>query len=751
MTKPPFSRVTPAFVLTALCLMATFDAAAQNVPAAIAFGARHAVALRSNGEVLTWGENIGCQLGRGGGNASATPGLVLRNATAVAAAADHTLALTADGRVYAWGSNNEGALGTGKEYDECEGPALVASLADTTITHIATGKGFSVAVSTDGRLFCTGDNSMGQCPRGRGGPFLSFAEVPLPEIAGRVAAVAAGGFHTLVLLKGGSVFAFGRGRDGQLGNGVTRNGQAMVPALTDVVAISAGMWHSAAVRADGSVWLWGNDLKSQLCDGATANKSVPTRVESLPVGATATHVAAGGHSTLIRLSDGTLLGCGDNQFRPLGADQPAVVTMPARLAAGVSGAGLAIGGGNGAFSPDGCAVRVSGDNDRGIVSAAGGSAYHPFVVRAGLMLCGTRTETPVIAAGARPSVVVNAPPPAGQSGCWTPRVEEDASTDPRFASLRQSMLAAEALLRQNPAFMAAPVPVRYRSSFSISPLENSARVHVKAVPERKADGTRLWTGTCGVIPQVDRIGGAIFQVSVFFNLAARGPMLGATGRVPTQTGVVAGHPEFDGWVLLTSGGRLPWVPLTVADALDAEGARRKAQLADWVKTSVNAKPIDPAAIQNAYDAMKTLDPAAAAKMRTQLEAIAAEAVRQQRDVAPATTAQFEKAVSDYETYRATLTAAQLAAPAVWRGPTTGTSRALHAAHQDLSNIAPGPAEHAMGVKPDAAFPDPRGSGRVEAIAIHFPDEPDPRQVERRAWRQRVRERFDFAALAALVR
>lgn len=749
MTRPLLFRVSATGVLALLCLGAARDASAQVASGSIAFGARHAVALRVNGEVVTWGENIGCQLGRGGGNASATPGLVLRNATEVAAAADHTLALTADGKVYAWGSNNEGALGTGREYDECEGPALVASLADTTITHIATGKGFSVAVSADGRLFCTGDNSMGQCPRGRGGPFLSFEEVPLPEIAGRIAAVAAGGFHTLVLLKDGSVFAFGRGRDGQLGTGATRNGQGMIPALTDVVAIAAGMWHSAAVRTDGSVWLWGNDLKSQLCDGASTNRSVPTRVESLPLGATATHVAAGGHSTLIRLSDGTLLGCGDNQFRPLGADQPAVVATPARLAAGVSGAGLAIGGGNGAFSPDGCAVRVSGDNDRGIVTASGSAAYHPFVAREGLTLCGARSDTRV--AANRGGAAALAAPPAGQSGCWTPRVEEDASTDPRFAPLRQAMLAAEALLRQNAAFMAAPVPVRYRTSFSIGPLENSASLHVKAVPERKADGTRLWTGACGVIPQVDRIGGAIVQVSVFFNLAARGPMLGAAGRVPKHTGTVAGHPEFDGWLLLTSGGRLPWVPLTVADALDAEGARRREQLAEWVKSSANAKPMDPAAIQNAYDAMKALDPAGAAKMRAQLEAIAAEAARQQRDVAPATTAQFERAVTDYEAYRASLTPAQLAAPAVWRGPTTGSSRALHAAHQDLSNIAPGPAERAMGVKPDPAFPSPGAPGRVEAIAIRFSDDPDPRQVERRAWQRQVKAAFDFAALAALVR
>jgi hypothetical protein len=46
--------------------------------------------VRTNGEVLTWGENVSCQLGRRAGNASRVPGLVMRNAIAIAAASDHT-------------------------------------------------------------------------------------------------------------------------------------------------------------------------------------------------------------------------------------------------------------------------------------------------------------------------------------------------------------------------------------------------------------------------------------------------------------------------------------------------------------------------------------------------------------------------------------------------------------------------------------------------------------------------------------
>ena len=53
-----------AALLVVICLQAA-NAVRTNSEAAIAFGNRHAVALRTNGEVLTWGENVYCQLGRG--------------------------------------------------------------------------------------------------------------------------------------------------------------------------------------------------------------------------------------------------------------------------------------------------------------------------------------------------------------------------------------------------------------------------------------------------------------------------------------------------------------------------------------------------------------------------------------------------------------------------------------------------------------------------------------------------------------
>ena len=759
-----------------------------------------------------------CQLGRTAGNGRATPGLALRNGKQIAAAADHTLVLTTDGKVYGWGSNPEGQLGTGDTYDKCEGPMLIASLSDKTIVQIGTGSGFSVALSSTGDLYCSGDNSMGQCGAPRGSDTEVFAPVSIPALAGKVVNITTGGFHTLALTRDGTLHAFGRGRDGQLGNGLTTNGASEVTGLKNVVSMAAGTWHSAVVLADGSAWAWGHNSRSQLCDGTTINRAAPTRVAISTADVRLTQVAAGGHATLLRDADGRLHGCGDNQFGALGSDQPSLVARPALVAQRASALGLAVSGSNGTFSPDGCEVRISGSNDRGIANAGNSAATQPFAVRAGVSLCGAAPAEPL------PNLLREVPT-GGVSNCWTTRVEEDSAAAPRFAALRGALLTAETLLKQNAAFMSAPVPVRMRTSLSAGPgADSGARLHVKAVPERKADGTRLWTKGCEVIPQVDRIGGAITQVSVFINTGAEGVFLGASGAAPKLTGRAGGFPEYNGWVLITKDGRLPWIPRTLAEHLDDEGARRREALAGWKRTMSQIKAPDPAATQKTVEMLAKNDPADAARFKDSMAAQAADVERRQREVYPATTAALEEQVREYEKYRASLTEEQLRSPAV-RGDVSGEGkrrldaeiaalreltpdeqrqadqwtraanalqrqaqaargdaseaarlraeanalglevRALRQAHMeragplisaasaryDLANLQPGPAERAISFKPDPAFMATGRSDRVQMIAIGFSEDPDPKQVERRAWQKRVKDTFDFAALAALLK
>jgi hypothetical protein len=143
-----------------------------------------------------------------------------------------------------------------------------------------------------------------------------------------------------------------------------------------------------------------------------------------------------------------------------------------------------------------------------------------------------------------------------------------------------------------------------------------------------------------------RIGGAISQISVFFNI---NPVIGATGLPPKLTGLVAGFPEYEHWVLITKDGRLPWIPVTLADKLDAEGEKRERALAEWKANLANMKMPDTAPTD----------------VRAELE-------RLQRDVYPLQTASLERQLAAYKQYRAAQSPEALRSAAVlgdsdWRG------------------------------------------------------------------------------------
>ena len=220
-------RVAATTVCSVLLLVFCFSAAgtvAQADAPQIAFGGRHAVALRTNGEIVTWGNNVGCQLGRRTGNRSGEPGLVLRNGIHIGASADHSIAVTRDGHVYGWGVNGDGQLGVGNEFDQCEGPALVETLEGKGIIQVATGQNFSLALSRTGELYCAGAADMGQCPAVKGVADQLFRPVSMPAGIAPIIAIKAGAYHALALTTDGRLFVFGRGREGQLGSGRTVNG-----------------------------------------------------------------------------------------------------------------------------------------------------------------------------------------------------------------------------------------------------------------------------------------------------------------------------------------------------------------------------------------------------------------------------------------------------------------------------------------------------------------------------------------------
>ena len=68
---------------------------------------------------------------------------------------------------------------------------------------------------------------------------------------------------------------------------------------------------------------------------------------------------------------------------------------------------------------------------------------------------------------------------------------------------------------------------------------------------------------------------------------------------------------------------------------------------------------------------------------------------------------------------------------------------------DLKNLQPGPADQAMRVKRDPAFPDTSAPNRIQVIAMMFSFGPKPAGAQL-DWQTKTKESFDFAALAAML-
>jgi alpha-tubulin suppressor-like RCC1 family protein len=277
---------------------------------ALAAGWGQSVALLQGGKLLAWGENEFGVVGDGTYDQRTTPvgvcalgvsecpdGPYLEEVTAVSAGRLPTLALLADGTVAAWGGNLYGDLATDTERNPY--PLPVCTVLESPckpenylreVVEIAAGADFSLARLRDGTVMAWGENAQGELGDGTTtGPETCDAEnqgcsrIPRPVSGlGEVAAIAAGSFDGLALLRNGTVMAWGADEFGQLGDGadklssvpraVCAIGEDKSPCrseLGEVRAISGGFYNGYALLNDGTVAAWGYNGEGALGDGET--------------------------------------------------------------------------------------------------------------------------------------------------------------------------------------------------------------------------------------------------------------------------------------------------------------------------------------------------------------------------------------------------------------------------------------------------------------------------------------------------
>jgi alpha-tubulin suppressor-like RCC1 family protein/phosphodiesterase/alkaline phosphatase D-like protein len=237
----------------------------------------------------------------------------------------------ANNRLTGWGYNGSGQVGD-KSQTNRAAPVAVENtgvLAGKTVLTVACGNSHSIALCADGTLAAWGRNAEGQL--GNNSATLSTVPVAVDmsgDLAGKtVVAVAAGSYHSLVLCSDGTLAAWGSNTSGQLGNTGTQ--RSLVPVALDdlgalagktIVAIAAGSYHNLALCEDGTIAAWGANESGQLGNGGTVPSLVPVAVGagSVLTGKPVVAVAAGTKHNLVLCADGTLVAWGSNTYGQLG-------------------------------------------------------------------------------------------------------------------------------------------------------------------------------------------------------------------------------------------------------------------------------------------------------------------------------------------------------------------------------------------------------------------------------------------------
>ncbi len=188
------------------------------------------------------------------------------------------------------------------------------------VKSVVAGYKCSFAVMDDGTLWAWGDGNSGQLGDGGNTNRLVPAKVPIDDVK----AVASGGTSTVVLKNDGTVWAWGDNDWGQLGDGtnISRSTPVQVKGIDDVKAVAAGWGHMLALKNDGTVWAWGRGIEGELGTGLMSpvdangssldnNISVPEPVR-VPISDVKT-IACGAFHSIALKNDGTVWAWGEGE------------------------------------------------------------------------------------------------------------------------------------------------------------------------------------------------------------------------------------------------------------------------------------------------------------------------------------------------------------------------------------------------------------------------------------------------------
>jgi alpha-tubulin suppressor-like RCC1 family protein len=213
------------------------------------------------------------------------------------------------GSLLEWGDNDYGQLGDGGNANTTV-PVPVHLPAGAVVKATARGGYTAYALTSAGTVYAWGYGTYGEL--GNGSDTTSALPVKVSFPPGTViTAIAATEFSAYALTSRGEVLAWGYGSDGELGNGTASSSSDVpvpvsLPAGTKVTAIAAEDLGGLALTSADTVLAWGYGTDGELGNGTDTSSDTPTAV-SLPSGTKVASIAAGPYNGYVITSAGAEL------------------------------------------------------------------------------------------------------------------------------------------------------------------------------------------------------------------------------------------------------------------------------------------------------------------------------------------------------------------------------------------------------------------------------------------------------------
>lgn len=245
----------------------------------------NSVAIKKDGSLWVWGNNVGAALGVGKTVNSAvyTPTRVGKdNDWVKATASQHMiLAIKKDGSLWIWGRKGGSSIfGVPAPADVVTGPQMLGTDKDWAHIYVHNRHGFAsvIAVKNNGTFWGWGSNKSGKLGTGHKEDIVSPAAIPLNT---PISSLAIGNDHSIVVKQDGSLL-----HTGSFLKNISVKSNEVSQSVNFIPLRIEGKWASVykgmnftlLLDQQGQFWTFGINDKGQLGNGYKNSSATPTKV-----------------------------------------------------------------------------------------------------------------------------------------------------------------------------------------------------------------------------------------------------------------------------------------------------------------------------------------------------------------------------------------------------------------------------------------------------------------------------------------